>query len=112
GLLVISTRRAQHLAQQQMEFVSAVTHELRTPLAVIRSAGENLADGVIDERGQVQRYGALIAGEGRRLTEMVEQVLEFAGAQSGRKNYELRPLEPERVIDDALAALHLPLSES
>jgi signal transduction histidine kinase len=104
GLLVISTRRAQHLARQQMEFVSAVTHELRTPLSVIRSAGENLADGVIDERGQVQRYGALIAGEGRRLTEMVEQVLEFAGAQSGRKTYELRPVEASAVIESALAA--------
>jgi len=103
GLLVVSTRRAQHLAQQQMEFVSAVTHELRTPLSVIRSAGENLADGLIDERGQVRRYGELIAGEGRRLTEMIEQVLEFAGAQSGRKTYELRPTEISAVIETMLA---------
>ena len=45
GLLVLSTRRAQELARQQMEFVATVSHELRTPLAVIRSAGENSADG-------------------------------------------------------------------
>ena len=47
GFLVLSTRRAQSLAQQQMEFVAAVSHELRTPLAVIRSAADNLADGVV-----------------------------------------------------------------
>ena len=111
GLLVISTRRAQRLARQQMEFVSAVSHELRTPLAVIRSAGENLADGVIDERGQVRRYGKLIAGEGRRLTEMVEQVLEFAGAQSGRKTYELRPTEINGVIESVLAASQPQITE-
>jgi signal transduction histidine kinase len=104
GLILVSTRRAQRLAQQQMEFVSAVSHELRTPLAVIRSAGENLADGVIDDREQVRRYGELIRGEGRRLTEMVEQVLEFAGAESGRKNYELRPVEVTGLIESTLAA--------
>jgi signal transduction histidine kinase len=102
GLILLATRRAQHLAAQQMEFVSAVSHELRTPLAVIRSAGENLADGVIDDRPQVRRYGALIEREGRRLTEMVEQVLEFAGAQSGRKTYELRPVALPELIAQTL----------
>jgi signal transduction histidine kinase len=112
GLIVLSSRRAQALAERQIEFVAGVSHELRTPLSVICSAAENLADGVVENREQIKRYGTLIRDEGRRLTDMVEQVLEFAGAQSGRKNYELRPLEPERVIDDALAALHLPLSEN
>lgn len=112
GFIVLSSRRSQHLAAQQMEFVAGVSHELRTPLAVICSAAENLADGVpglIDNREQVKRYGGLIRDEGRRLTGMVEQVLEFAGAQSGRKTYELRPTELHRVIEDALAACHLQL---
>jgi signal transduction histidine kinase len=104
AMILISTRRAKRLAHQQMEFVAGVSHELRTPLAVIRSAGENLADGVIDESAQVKRYGQLIASEGRRLTEMVEQILEFSGIQSGRKNYELRPLELQSVIENAVNA--------
>jgi signal transduction histidine kinase len=94
-----------------MEFVAGVSHELRTPLAVICSAAENLADGVIDSRDQIKRYGGLIRDEGRRLTGMVEQVLEFAGAQSGRKNYELRPTELTHVIEDAITACHLQLAE-
>src|SRR6266508_124706 len=111
GFIVLSSRRAQRLATQQMEFVAGVSHELRTPLAVICSAAENLADGVIDGRDQIKRYGGLIRDEGRRLTGMVEQVLEFAGAQSGRKNYELRPTELTRVIEDAITACRLQLAE-
>jgi len=87
-----------------VEFVAGVTHELRTPLAVICSAGENLADGVIDDRRQVRRYGEVIHREGRRLAEMVEQVLEFAGAESGRRELKLAPVAVECVIDAALAA--------
>jgi hypothetical protein len=63
ALLVLSTRRAQELARQQMEFVAAVSHELRTPLAVIRSAGENLADGVVHDEEQVRKYGDLVRSE-------------------------------------------------
>jgi signal transduction histidine kinase len=110
GFIALSSRRAQRLATQQMEFVAGVSHELRTPLAVICSAAENLADGVIDNREQVQRYGSLIRDEGRRLTSMVEQALEFAGAQSGRKNYELRPTDLNQVIEDAIAGARLQLA--
>jgi signal transduction histidine kinase len=111
GFIVLSSRRAQRLATQQMEFVAGVSHELRTPLAVIRSAAENLADGVIDNREQIKRYGGLIRDEGRRLSGMVEQVLEFAGAQSGRKSYELRPTELSQVIEGAITSCHLQLAE-
>jgi signal transduction histidine kinase len=104
ALIFISTHRAQRLARRQVEFVAGVTHELRTPLAVICSAGENLADGVIDDRRQVRRYGEVIHSEGRRLAEMVEQVLEFAGAQSGRREFELAPVEVASLIDNALAS--------
>jgi signal transduction histidine kinase len=104
GFLVVSTRRAQELARRQMEFVAGVSHELRTPLAVIRSAADNLADGVICEPAQVQKYGELVRGEGRRLTEMVEQILEYAGIQSGQRGFALRPVSIRTLIDDVLDA--------
>ncbi|MBE3097557.1 MAG: HAMP domain-containing histidine kinase, partial [Planctomycetes bacterium] len=102
--ITISTRRAQRLARQQVEFVAGVSHELRTPLSVIRSAGENLSDGVIAEPAQVRRYGAMIADEGRRLSEMVEQVMSFAGFGSGRDLSDRTETEAGAVIEAALAA--------
>jgi signal transduction histidine kinase len=84
GLLAVSSRRAQRLARQQMEFVAGVSHELRTPVAVIRSAGENLAHGVVGDPERVRKYGDAIHAEALRLGEMVERVLQFAGIESGR----------------------------
>ena len=104
GLLVLSTRRSQQLARQQMEFVAAVSHELRTPLAVIRSAGENLADGVVRDDEQIRKYGDLVRNEGRRLTEMVEQILEFAGIHSGQRGFALRPVAVRPLLDDVVDA--------
>ena len=111
ALIVRASQRAQLLAARQMEFVAGVSHELRTPLAVICSAAENLADGVVERREQTQRYGALIRDEGRRLGGMVEQVLEFAGAQSGRQTYDLRPVAAHEVVHDALTLYREQLAE-
>jgi signal transduction histidine kinase len=102
GLVLATTGRAQRLAAQQMEFVAGVSHELRTPLAVIRSAAENLADGVVADPRQVKRYGDVIAGEGRRLTQMVEQIMEFAGFESGRATLDVRPADLGGIIEEAL----------
>lgn len=105
GLLaiVLSAMRSKRLAQRQLDFVSSVSHEFRTPLAVIYSAGENLADGVAADRKQVEKYGALIKNEGRKLSAMVEQILEFAGARSGRRKYNFAPSAVSELIGDAVA---------
>jgi signal transduction histidine kinase len=92
GLIVLNARRSERLAAQQMDFVATVSHELRTPLAVIRSAAQNLSAGVVHEAEQARRYGDLIENEGRRLTDMVEQVLEYAGL-SGHRGPRLERVE-------------------
>lgn len=102
-LVFVSAQRARTLARRQIEFVSSVSHEFRTPLAVICSAGENLADGVTKEEKQVSRYGNLIRSEGRKLSKMVEQILEFAGANAGKKKYDLRPQKIGPILESALA---------
>jgi signal transduction histidine kinase len=103
-MLVASTRRSQQLARQQMEFVAAVSHELRTPLAVVRSAADNLADGLVHDEAQVRKYGALVRGESRRLTEMVEQILEYAGIHSGQRTFTPAPVRVDALIDGVLRA--------
>src|SRR5262249_14959047 len=80
-------RRGGGGADGQMGLGAGVPQERRTPVAVICPAAENLADGLVHEPAQVRRYGTVVRDEGRRLAEMVEQVLEFAGAYSGRRAY-------------------------
>jgi len=108
ALLAAASRRAHRLAEQQMEFVAGVTHELRTPVAVIRSAAENLSHGVVGNTDRVKRYGTVIESEARRLGEMIESVLQYAGLESGASLGNTAPLSPaeivEAAIDTAIAA--------
>jgi signal transduction histidine kinase len=100
--IVVSAMRSKQLAQRQIDFVSSVSHEFRTPLAVIYSAGENLADGVASDREKIGSYGELIKGEGRKLSAMVEQILEFAGADAGRRMYKFEDTDIKVAVRSAV----------
>ncbi len=102
ALLLLSARRAQRLATQQMDFVASVSHELRTPLAVIKSAAWSLQRGVAREPEQIKQYSGLIGKESDRLIEMIEQILEFAGAD--RRKYELQPTSVNELIENVIGA--------
>ena len=112
ALLMVTIRRQKRLAQQQMEFVAGVSHELRTPVAVLSSAGENLADGIVTAPASVREYGAMIRDESRRLSGMIEQTLRFAGIQSGGAKYKRQPVNVPQVIDAALRNCEALLRES
>lgn len=95
-------RRAERLREQQLQFVAAISHELNTPVAALRSAGENLRDGIIGDRDKVARYGESIVRESTRLGELVGQVLEMAGMQARRRTAHA-PVDVAVVIEDAVA---------
>jgi signal transduction histidine kinase len=100
--LIRYTRRAQRLAELQMEFVAGVSHELRTPLTVIHTAAYNLRGKLANNPAQVERYGGLIQQESGRLKEIVEQVLQFSSAQAGRVIQDREPLSVDAVIEQAV----------
>ena len=106
-MLAATSRRAERLAQQQMEFVAGVSHELRTPVAVVRSAAENLASGVVSG-DRVKRYGQMLEAESRRLGDMVERVLQYAGIESGFNTAARVLLSPLEIIESAVESA-LPL---
>ena len=108
---VLAAQRAQRLALAQMEFVAGVSHELRTPLAVVSSAADNLADGLVASEQQARRYGSVIRKEARRLSAMVEQILGFAGAQSG-KEYDLQPVDVQTLLQRAIDTCEMELREA
>lgn len=103
GLLFVSAQRARDFARRQSAFVASVSHELRTPLAAIRATSENIRDGIVTDGDKVKEYGSFIGDEERRLTAMVEQMLEFAGAQTGASRfYDLQRASVEEIIEAAL----------
>jgi signal transduction histidine kinase len=102
GGILVSARRAQKFATMQMEFVAGVSHELLTPLAVIRSAADNLADGVIEDAAMTVKYGELMRNEARRLSEMVQGILGFAAAQARGHRNDFHPVEIGAVIRQAI----------
>jgi signal transduction histidine kinase len=102
GIILVASQRAQRLASLQMDFVAAVSHELRTPLTVISSAAENIADGVVDNRQQVMRYGDVIKSQARQLIHIVEQVLLFAATREGAHRYHFQTLAVPDIVHAAL----------
>ena len=101
--LFVAARRAHGLAQAQWEFVSAVTHELRTPVTALRSIAENMSDGVVSP-GRISRYGQLIVLQVERLSQMIEDVLEFGRSRRTDGTDANGTANVTAVLDEALAA--------
>ncbi len=110
--LVRYTRRAQRLAELQMNFVAGVSHELRTPLTVIHTAAYNLQGKLATQPHQVERYGALIQKESGRLNALVEQILRFAGIEAGNVIEAAGPVSVEELIDAAIEHARDPISSA
>jgi signal transduction histidine kinase len=102
GLIIVVSARARRLAQLQVDFVAGVSHELRTPLTGIVSAAQNIADGVVENKDQMARYGNAILNQARQLSELIEQILTFSASDTGRQRYHLQLSDVAQVIDASL----------
>lgn len=100
-VMLTSAQRARELARQQMDFVAGVSHELRTPLTAIRSAAQNLRDGVVSGREEIANYGRIIGKAESRLNAMVMQVLDFARSQSTPRD-QLERIDLGQVITEVV----------
>ncbi|MGP8244078.1 MAG: sensor histidine kinase [Bryobacteraceae bacterium] len=104
AFLVIAARRTERLADQKMRFVAGVSHELRTPVSAIAMLSRNQADGLVAGAERVRQYGELIHQQSRRLNEMVEQTLQYAGIHSGLRRPPNRQIDLRRLIQEAVDA--------
>jgi two-component system phosphate regulon sensor histidine kinase PhoR len=95
-------RRQQQLARLRTEFVSGVSHELRTPLAQIRWFAELLHLGKLRTDDERERSAGIIDQEARRLTYLVENVLNFSRAEKGTNRVSPEPAEIDREIQESL----------
>jgi len=95
-------RSTLQLARMQMDFAASVSHELRTPLAVLCSAVDNIADGVVTGKEQMAKYGSVIRHQSRQINGLVNQVILFASTQDGKGRYTMRPLPVPEIIESAV----------
>ncbi|HYM77347.1 MAG TPA: ATP-binding protein [Candidatus Dormibacteraeota bacterium] len=90
------------MARMQMDFAASVSHELRTPLAVLCSAVDNIADGVVSGKEQLAKYGTVIRNQSRQINGLVNQVILFVSTQDGKGRYTLHPVAVSDVVESAV----------
>ncbi|HLL21183.1 MAG TPA: HAMP domain-containing sensor histidine kinase, partial [Kofleriaceae bacterium] len=90
GLLVLgfAIRRERRLSELKSEFISNVSHELKTPLSIISMFGEMLAEGRTKSPEQAHEYAEIIWRESVRLGRLIDNVLDFAKIERGMGGYE------------------------
>jgi signal transduction histidine kinase len=85
--------RQLHLSEMKSNFVSSVSHELRAPIASVRLMAEGLERGKIQDAQKQNEYFRFIVQECRRLSSLIENVLDFSRIEQGRKQYEFEPTD-------------------
>jgi signal transduction histidine kinase len=109
-LLFRDLQREAHLAQMRSQFVSSVSHELKTPLTAIRMFAENLQNR--PEAAPMQpEYLDIIVNESERLSRLVDNVLDFSKIEQGSKLYSMRAVSLEEVVRTAARAIEYPLTQ-
>ncbi|MEM5780366.1 MAG: HAMP domain-containing sensor histidine kinase, partial [Lawsonibacter sp.] len=86
----------------QREFISSVSHELRTPLTAINGWAETIMNGEVRDAEDVKKGMGIIVSEARRLTNMVEELLEFSRIEDGRFTLSMEPVDIKAELEDAV----------
>jgi signal transduction histidine kinase len=97
-LVVRAARREAALARMQSNFVADVSHELKTPLALIGLYTETLQSGRITDDAKRSEYFGVILRETARLTKLINNILDFAKIEAGRKEYRRVPTDVGEVV--------------
>ena len=97
-LIVADLNRQLKLARQKTDFVSNVSHELKTPLTSIRMFSELLVEGRVTDPGKQRSYLGIITAETARLTRLINNVLDFARIERGEKKYTFQPCDLAEVV--------------
>ena len=102
-LTIKDMNRELEISRLKSDFVSNVSHELKTPLSLIRMFSETLLLGRVKEERK-QEYYTVINKESERLTALINNVLDFSKIDAGRRSYDVAPAHVGDVIENTLAA--------
>jgi len=110
-LVYSNVRREMDLSRQKSDFVANVSHELKTPLALIRLFAETLELGRVPSEEKKRQYYGVIQKESHRLTQLINNILDFSRIEAGRREYRFAPTDLNRVVTDVLDAYRFPIEQ-
>ncbi|MCE9573950.1 MAG: HAMP domain-containing histidine kinase [Deltaproteobacteria bacterium] len=102
GFLALAIRRERRANELKSEFITNVSHELKTPLSIISMFGELLAMGRTKSAGQATEYAEIIWRESVRLARLIDNVLDFAKIERGVNAYEFAEGDIGEVVSRAI----------
>jgi signal transduction histidine kinase len=115
GVGIVATwrlvRRETEMARLKSDFVANVSHDLKTPVSVIRMFGETLEMGRVPDEAGRREYYRVITRESERLSRLIDNVLDFSRIEGGRRRYELAPTAVEPLVRETLEAFSYPLMQ-
>jgi signal transduction histidine kinase len=111
-LTVRAERAAAELAELRSDFVSTVTHELKTPIATIRAAAETLSGGRLSGAEILQEYSQIVVVEAKRLTRLIENLLAYARITDVADVYSFERLDLGELIEEVHQEFQAQLHES
>jgi signal transduction histidine kinase len=111
GFVMVWTnvRRELRLSRLKGDFVANVSHELKTPLALIRLFAETLELGRVPSEEKAHQYHRIINKESRRLTQLINNILDFSRIEAGRKEYRFVRADVAAVVRDVVDAYRFPI---
>ncbi|HVK66757.1 MAG TPA: HAMP domain-containing sensor histidine kinase, partial [Polyangium sp.] len=101
-IIIFASIKERRLAALKSDFVANVSHELKTPLALVRMFGEILLADRVASEDKRRQYLQIIVSESERLTALIENVLDFAKVERGKAAYEFAPGKLEEVVSRAV----------
>jgi len=101
-----TAQKERSILQQQADFLANVTHELKTPLAVMQAAGENIADGRVTQPKRLKEYGTHIYQESIRLNKMIEMLLDVARSDYGTTLIHASPQNLHLLVNNIIQQQH------
>jgi two-component system phosphate regulon sensor histidine kinase PhoR len=105
SVLWLSVRAERRTSQLKSDFIANVSHELKTPLSLIRMFAELLATGKHKGEGMAREYAGIITRESDRLSHLIDNVLDFARLERGKASYRFAEGRLEEVVERALDVL-------
>ena len=95
-------RAERRASQLKSDFIANVSHELKTPLSLIRMFGELLATGKHKGETRPREYAEIITRESERLSHLIDNVLDFARLERGKASYDFAEGHLDEVVERAL----------